>query len=181
MVLLCAAIRRDSVSLLRFPFHSHVQVFLCEILSVCLLKYPYSYFSSRFCFLVNVLFVLILSPLLLAAVISLSLLFLTYFLLLFLRHTVCLCHCSNVKPCASSLIFLFFPCPLKKWSWVSRKGTTQVFISLMRFLLLTLVSRNVLVRLRYPFFIYSSFSTCLMVSVFDIIILFSKHSDSFLI
>ena len=31
MVLFCAAIRRDSVSLLRFPFLSHVQVFSCEI------------------------------------------------------------------------------------------------------------------------------------------------------
>ena len=32
MVLFGAAIRKDSVSLLRFPFFSHVQVFSCEIL-----------------------------------------------------------------------------------------------------------------------------------------------------
>ena len=44
MVLFCAAIRRDSVSLLWFSFLSHVQVFLCEISVVCRLKYPYSYF-----------------------------------------------------------------------------------------------------------------------------------------
>ena len=33
MALSCAAIRRDSVSLLRFPFLSQVQVFWCEMLS----------------------------------------------------------------------------------------------------------------------------------------------------
>ena len=31
MVLFCVAIRRDSVSLLKFPFLSHVQVFSCEM------------------------------------------------------------------------------------------------------------------------------------------------------
>ena len=31
IALFCAAIRRDSVSLLRFPFLSHVQVFSCEM------------------------------------------------------------------------------------------------------------------------------------------------------
>ena len=31
MALFCAAIRRDSVSLLRFPFLSHVQIFPCEM------------------------------------------------------------------------------------------------------------------------------------------------------
>ena len=48
MALFCAAIRRESVSLLGFPFLSHVQVFLYEISSVCRLKYPYSCFSSNF-------------------------------------------------------------------------------------------------------------------------------------
>ena len=43
MALFYAAIRIDSVSLLRFPFHSHVQVFWCE-----------SCFSSHYCFLVIV-------------------------------------------------------------------------------------------------------------------------------
>ena len=50
IALLCVAIRKDSVSLLRFPFLSHVQVFSCEILSVCRLKYPYSCFSFSFLF-----------------------------------------------------------------------------------------------------------------------------------
>ena len=34
MALICAAIKRDSVSLFKFPFFSHVQVFLREISSV---------------------------------------------------------------------------------------------------------------------------------------------------
>ena len=40
MVLFCAAIRRDSVSLLKFPFLSHIQVFSCEVLSISRLKHP---------------------------------------------------------------------------------------------------------------------------------------------
>ena len=58
MTLFCAAIRKDSVFLLRLPF----QVFSYEILLVCLLKYPYSCFSSHFSFqVIVVLFVLMLS------------------------------------------------------------------------------------------------------------------------
>ena len=53
MALFCAAIRRDSVSLLKFPFLSHVQVFSFEILFISRLKHPLSCFSSRFCFLVS--------------------------------------------------------------------------------------------------------------------------------
>ena len=34
MALFCAAIRKDSISLLRFPFLSHVQVFSCTILLI---------------------------------------------------------------------------------------------------------------------------------------------------
>ena len=40
MVLFCAAIMRDSVSLLKFPFLSHLQVFSCEMLFIRHLKYP---------------------------------------------------------------------------------------------------------------------------------------------
>ena len=50
MALFCAAIRRDSVFLLRFPFLNHIQVFSCEILLICHLKCLYSCFSSHFCF-----------------------------------------------------------------------------------------------------------------------------------
>ena len=73
---LCAAIRRDSIPLFKFPFRSHTHVFSREILSVYHLKCTYIYFSSHFCFLVIVnMFVLILSQQLLAVVISLSLFF----------------------------------------------------------------------------------------------------------
>ena len=61
MALFCAAIRRDSVSLSRFSFLSHVYVFLCEIFIVYRLKYPCSCYSSNFYFLaifVLVIFVL---------------------------------------------------------------------------------------------------------------------------
>ena len=70
MVLFCAAFRRDLFFLLRFPFLSHIQVFLSEILFVCLSKYPWS-FPSHFCFLViSVLLMPVLSVLFLVAVIS---------------------------------------------------------------------------------------------------------------
>ena len=77
MALFCVAIRRDSVSLLRFPFLSHLQVLSYEILFVCRLKYPYRCFSSYFCLLVIVvLFIIVLFVLFLVAVIRLSMLFL---------------------------------------------------------------------------------------------------------
>ena len=61
----------------RLPFLNHVQVFLCEILIIFLLKYPYSCFSSHFCFLVVfVLLMLVLFVLFLVAIISLFLRFL---------------------------------------------------------------------------------------------------------
>ena len=56
MVLFCASIRRDSVSLLRFHFLSNVQVFSCSISPVCRLISPYICFSSHFCFLVLFIF-----------------------------------------------------------------------------------------------------------------------------
>ena len=41
MALFCAAIRRDSVSLLKFPFLTQVQVLLCEMLFISRLKRMY--------------------------------------------------------------------------------------------------------------------------------------------
>ena len=75
-----AVINRDLVFLLRFPFLSHIQVFLFAILLVYLLKHPYSCFSFHFCFLAFVVFLLALmmSLLQLAAMFNLSLLFLIY-------------------------------------------------------------------------------------------------------
>ena len=48
----CAFIWRDSVSLLKFPFFRHVQVFSCEILFISHLNCPQSCFLFHFCFLV---------------------------------------------------------------------------------------------------------------------------------
>ena len=126
MALFCAAIRRDSVSLLRFPFLSHVQVFSGEISLVCRLKWTYNNLSSHFRFLVIfallmfVLFVLSRrgnqsSPALFYAVFSsLYSMHRRYlecwqvgFLLLFLTHIVCLSHLWDVRPYASSWVFLF--------------------------------------------------------------------------
>ena len=47
MVLFCAAIWRDSVSLLRFPFLNHIHVFSFEMLLISRLKGPWSCFSSH--------------------------------------------------------------------------------------------------------------------------------------
>ena len=47
MALFCAAIRRDSVSLLKFPFLSHVQVLSCEMF-ISRLKRPWSCFPSHY-------------------------------------------------------------------------------------------------------------------------------------
>ena len=71
MVLFCAAIRRDLVFLVRFPFFSYVHIFSYEMSLDSLLKCSYSRLSSHFCFLVTfVLFILVLSVLILVAVIS---------------------------------------------------------------------------------------------------------------
>ena len=126
MVLFCTAIRRDSVFLLRFLFHGHVQVFSCEISLVCRFKCSYNCFSSHFYFLV--IFVplkLVLFILFLVVVISLpswnfmqsysrcidvstlSWMLVSPFPLLFLTHTVCLRHLWDVRPYVSSWVFLF--------------------------------------------------------------------------
>ena len=71
LALFCAAIRRDSVSLLKFPFLSHFRVLSCEILFISRLKRPYIYFPSHFCFLVIIILLsIVLSVLFLVAVIS---------------------------------------------------------------------------------------------------------------
>ena len=78
MALFCATIRRYSASLLKFLFFRYFIV-LSYISWVCILKYPYSCFSSHSWFLVIVvLFIFMLSELLLAAVISLF--FLSFFM-----------------------------------------------------------------------------------------------------
>ena len=69
MALFGDSIRRDSASLSGFTFHNHVQFFSCEVSLTCHLKYPYSCFSSHFCFLVIfILLMLMLSVLFLVPV-----------------------------------------------------------------------------------------------------------------
>ena len=161
MALFCAAIRRESVSLFRFPFLGYVQVFSYTISLVCLLKYPYSCFSSHFCFLVII--VLLIFDLFLVSSISLSSLF---FYLVSSRRidkstlsstlpslipasffdTYRLCHLSGANTLYLVISFLVV------WSisWSSlvhfkngpeylTRGTARVFIPLMRFLLCSLV------------------------------------------
>ena len=66
----CAAIRRDSVSLLKFPFLSHVRVLSCEMF-ISRLNHPYSSFPSHFYFLVIVILLsIVLSVSFLKAVMS---------------------------------------------------------------------------------------------------------------
>ena len=64
----CAAIRRDSVSLLNLPFLGHVQVFLFKMFFISRLK---SFFLFFVFLVIVVLLVLVLSVLFLVAVISL--------------------------------------------------------------------------------------------------------------
>ena len=127
MALFCAAIRRDSVSLLKFLFLSHVHVLSSEMLFISHLKRPWSCFPSHFCFLVFVILLsIVLSVLFLMALISLRLCFLCslrvvvwmcqrclrcwqdLFLSLFLVHIVCQRRLWDAMPCAWSLVFWFF-------------------------------------------------------------------------
>ena len=85
MALFWVAIKRGSIFFLKFPLRSHVQLTLCAISLDCLLKYLYSCcFFSYFYFLdfIVLLFVFksfMLILLLLASVISFSLLFVVSF------------------------------------------------------------------------------------------------------
>ena len=118
MALFWAAIKRDSVSLFGFPFCSHVQVFSREISQVCRLKYPYSCFSSHFCFQVFtvVLFISAVTgrynqfffALVNVVLVSMHLHNLQSFLRLSLTLITCLYYLSGVRPCASPLIFLSY-------------------------------------------------------------------------
>ena len=195
MALFSAAIRRDWVSLLRFPFRNYAQVFSCEISLVCHLKYPYSCFPSRFFFLVIiVLFIFMLSMQFLVAVISLSLLFLcsprvlvlihlqriqcncVLLLFLFLTHWVCLCHLLDVRPCAETSISLslgpyeFLPGLFWYWSRVSYRRNSSDFylfdeISAADFGLENLSRSS---EAFFSFFFFFFISACLMVSASSI-------------
>ena len=125
-------LKRDSVSLLRLPFLSHVHVFIYDMSLVSHLKCPKSCFSSHFCFLV-ISGLLILVSSVSPHVVSIvsgdcnqysSAFFCVVFKSLywyvntafkagkfssslFSWHIVCHCHLSDVMPGAWSLVFLF--------------------------------------------------------------------------
>ena len=126
MTLFSAANKRDSISLLKFPFLSPVQIFWCEISLVCRLKYLYNCFSSHFCCLVIVL-LLILALFMLFLIAVISLFFFTFscsirvvlsidwrylqycrdvFLFLFLTYIACLYPLWDIRPCRLSWVFL---------------------------------------------------------------------------
>ena len=165
MVLICAAIRGHSLSYLRFLFLSLVQILSHQISLVCLLKSPYSCFSSHFCFpVIFVLLMFVLSVLLVVTLIYLSMLFFFHFLwsiqvwmdasmrpstlwwvlvfLLFLIYTICLRHLWDVRPYESSWFYLFSGPFFKVLPWTTSRmvpsilpGAAQAFIPLMKFLL----------------------------------------------
>ena len=85
------------------------------------------------------------------------------FLPLFLKHIVCQRRLCDVMLYESKLVFLFF-CPFVKCPEYLTSGTVQVFIPLIRFMLLSFVSNSFLVLLRYSFWMFSFISICLMVS-----------------
>ena len=135
MALFCPAIRRDSISLLRFPFLNHVHIFFSEKLLTSCLKRQLSCFASHFWFLVVIVqLVFVLSVLLRVAVISLPPRFWSLqvvvlmhqhcfqcwqviFFLLFLVHIVCQRHLWDLMPPALSLVFLFFGLLIQVLLW----------------------------------------------------------------
>ena len=71
MALFCPMIRRDSVSLIVFPFRGHVQIISSAILLFWLLKSPYNFFSILFsCILYFYILFFMLVVMILAAVIG---------------------------------------------------------------------------------------------------------------
>ena len=167
MVLFCAAIRRDSVYLLKVPFISQVQVFSCEILLISRLKRPLCGFSSHFCFLfIVILLSIVLSVSFLVAIISPPL----GFSLLSSNHcidssTLSLMLASPLLPsfldayslstsslgCNALCMVISF---LVLWSIYlsSSRISNEVFIPSIRFLLHSFVSSTFLALLRYSFF-----------------------------
>ena len=177
----CAAIRRHSIAFLKFHFLSHEQVFSYEISLFCRLKYPYKRFSFNFCFIFIVdLLIFVLPWLFLVAVISLSLHFsCILFRLLSLTFIVCQYHLSDVRPYASSLVFLssgqvFRLSPSLVHFSYSHKYITrdkaQKFTTLMRSLLMSMVSWSFLVLIEIFFLYFSFIFACLMVTYFIILV-----------
>ena len=193
-ILFCVANWRDSFFLLRFPFLSQDQVFSWEISLVYRLKYSHNFFSSDFCF--QVIVVLLIIMLFLIAVISLF-----FSSRLIDISTIFSAGVSSssffswqMQPVMSSLgwkaLWIVMNFLVLCWSSLKfhfknspeclTKGTAQIFISLMRLLLFSLVSSSFLFLLKYSFFVVVFFffffffffflfiSACLIVSASNI-------------
>ena len=184
MALFRAAIRRDSVSFVKFPFFSHVQLLSCGMLFISRLKRPWSCFFPSFCHSVFYRVVSIVSD-------GHHLYTFIFFYVVFEMDVSTLCS-MHASPLPSSFLGTYRLFTSSLWCnalcmvisflvlWSSclsssvvllRKGpeyltrfTAQVFIPLIRFLLLSYVSSSLLVLLRYSFGILFYISTCLMVS-----------------
>ena len=128
MELFWVAIRRNSVSFLRFPFLGHVQDFSREISLVRRLKCPFTYFSSHFCFQVIFVFLmLVLSALFLVAVISFPLHFLCYLLVFVSLHQRYL-ECWRVPSLRLFLKHSVFP---RMWKILTAEITEEIYDSLI--------------------------------------------------
>ena len=171
LALFCTAINRDSVSLLRCPL-SHAQVkwnFLGLSLELSIQLLFFQFFSSRFCDYCFILFVFESILLLLAAVISLSLLFFVYsltpWIIVSVQSSTLVSYLLPFFLDASTVIsqvpgfgnhhqFLYplvhlssFLVHFQKGQKYFPRSSAQVFIPLMRFLLQSLISRSFLVLL----------------------------------
>ena len=173
MALFCTAIKRDSVSLLRFPFLCHVQVFSFESSLFCCLKCPYG-FSSNFCFLVLSVDAWVVCIDFGRSNQSSSAFFHVVFESLYwcidaifnpgkspssffswhIQSVYVICGIYSPMhryefSCSLVHLFQFLPCPLQEWSRISYNLIS--YIPLMRFLLYSLVSSSFLVLLEYSF------------------------------
>ena len=150
MALFYASIRSDSVSLLKFPFLSHIHVFSCEMLLVSRLKCPYGCFSSHFCFLtISVLLIHVLSVLFLVAIISLPPHFSMYSLSRCIDASALFSILANPLP-------LFLDTYSLSTSSLRCKALCMVFTPLIRFLLYGFASSSSLVLRRHSFKIFLS-------------------------
>ena len=142
MILFCVAIRRDSVSLLRFPFLSHIHIFSSEISFVCRLNCPYSCFPHFYFLIILVQSMIVLSVLFLAAVISLPPHFLCSLLvvifLLFLTYSLstsplgCRALCIDIGfliPRSIIIIIRVFHISVSWWSFAGHWVTANILKS----------------------------------------------------
>ena len=191
MALFCAAIKRNSISLLKYPFRNSVQVFPFVVSPLSRFNYQYSCFCFHYCFSFLLFFYLSLRCY--SCTRLLQLIFLSSFSHSQRIHAstqssmltrplfplrVCLYQLSDITPCTSSSIV----CHLAHFSSENSpeyltRGTAQVFIPLKIFLLQSLVLKSSFILLRNSFLIISFIS---LVRWCPFLILASTYSFPFL-